>query len=562
MCRSPTTRPPTPPSHRLALVTALLYLHGVGDDGTRRDWWERMIAVSGLDLSGIDVIAPDYADLLAAPSSSLRQIGPAPVTSGHPGAEDRRSYRAGQAERHSAMVSAGSDSHWPHRRRGFARVPGMIDAIGERIVIGMLYEEVGRYIDEDRRRRAILRRALDVLPAGPVVIIGHSLGALVALELIRHLPDDTDVPLLVTAASALARRRLPEDLVHLNDEFPYHRVGGWVNVYNPADPVTRGLPIGMRFPQTIDVSVRAGFADHALATCLADPGVARVVAGSLVAVSPELSRDVDELPLGDALTVAQLQLTGHMEQLLAADPATTVEALTTFMMARRVAGERLALRGSEQHLEWDRDHGDLLRHHVAEKDIPALLVRLCDPEPLAPLSVPVAPRILDEARRRVVADLGVPPAWLEVAARSTAEAATVFRPLRRRRRAPQPEPADDDEEIAATITASVRASLQPHAVGEVAPSTRFAAGVGDLRPACAELVARALTAHRVGTPGAGAPERTALSRLMVVLGEHRLRVSGQSGAHERLLAELRRRAETVASSLSWLARQGVGLRPV
>ena len=85
----------------------------------------------------------------------------------------------------------------------------MIDALGERIVIGMLYEEVGRYIDEERRRRAVLQRALDVLPSGPVVIIGHSLGALVALELIRHLPDDTTVPLLVTAASALARRRLP-----------------------------------------------------------------------------------------------------------------------------------------------------------------------------------------------------------------------------------------------------------------------------------------------------------------------------------------------------------------
>lgn len=543
-------------------MTTLLYLHGVGDDGTRRDWWDRMSAVSGLDLSGISVVAPDYADLLTAPSVSLRQTPPPRVTSGTPLAGDRRAYRARQSERHTAMVAAGSDSHWPHRRRGFARVPGMIDALGERIVIGMLYEEVGRYIDEERRRRAVLQRALDVLPSGPVVIIGHSLGALVALELIRHLPDDTTVPLLVTAASALARRRLPEDLIHLNDNFPYHRVGGWVNVYNPADPVTRGLPIGMRFPQTIDVSVRAGFADHALATCLADPGMAGVVGDALLAEEPSRLSPSAKLPLADSLAVARLQLTWHMEQLLAADPATTVESLTSFMMARRVIGERLALGGSPDQLDWDRDHTDLLRHGVAEADIPALLVRLCDPDPFAPLSVSVSPRVMAEAQKRVVADLGVPPAWLEVAQRSTAEAAAVFRPLRRRRRAPEPEPADDDEEIAATITASVRASLRPHAVTDVPPSHRFAAGVGDLRPACTELVARALTAHRVGTPGAGAPERTALSRLMVVLGEHRLRVSGEPGAHERLLAELRRRAETVASSLSWLARQGVGLRPV
>ena len=57
-------------------MTTLLYLHGVGDDGTRRDWWDRMSAVSGLDLSGISVVAPDYADLLTAPSVSLRQTPP------------------------------------------------------------------------------------------------------------------------------------------------------------------------------------------------------------------------------------------------------------------------------------------------------------------------------------------------------------------------------------------------------------------------------------------------------------------------------------------------------
>jgi hypothetical protein len=51
------------------------------------------------------------------------------------------------------------------------------------------------------------------------------------------------------------------------------------------------------------------------------------------------------------------------------------------------------------------------------------------------------------------------------------------------------------------------------------------AGLGDIRPACTELIARALTAHRVGTPAAGTVERTVLSRLLVLLGEQRVRVS-------------------------------------
>jgi hypothetical protein len=167
----------------------------------------------------------------------------------------------------------------------------------------------------------------------------------------------------------------------------------------------------------------------------------------------------------------------------------------------------------------------------------------------------------------VVADLGVPPAWFEVARRSRAEAAAVFRPLRRRGRASVPPEWDDDSEplddadrlVAAGITVAVSESLRPLAIGE-APASAVTAGLGDIRPACTELIARALTAHRVGTPAAGTVERTVLSR--VLLGEQRVRVSKHADGHERLRAQLRRRAATVAASLSWLARQGVGLQAV
>lgn len=550
-------------------MTTLLYLHGVGDDGTRREWWDTLIGAADSPLPGVRVVAPDYGELISMDSASLPTVGHPPITSGHPTPADRRAYRAGQAQRHADLITAGSTAMWPLRRRGFARIPGMIDAIGEKIVMGMIYEEVGRYVVDDQRRRAILDRALAVLPdSGPVVIVGHSLGALVALEVIRHLPDGVHVPLLVTAASALARRTLPEDLTRLNAEFPYDRVDGWVNVFNTADPVTRGLPIGLRFPQAIDVSVDAGFADHNLSACLADEGVARVIARALHEgrTMPAAGiADAAALDLAHVLGLTRLQTTWHMEQLLAADPATTVSSLTRFMMARRVVGEGAALRGDPALLEWDRDHGDELRRRVAEGDLPAALVRLAASDPMAPLQLPIDPRIETEARRRVVADLGVPPAWLEVAERSLVDAAAVFKPLRRRNRAPEPPDLEldaDDAEIAASITASVRHSLEPMAVAEPVAASRFAAGLGDLRPACIELVARALTAHRLGTPGAGSRERIVLSRLMVLLGEHRVRVSTQPQGHDRLLAQLRRRAATVAAGLSWLATQGVGLEAV
>jgi len=71
-----------------------------------------------------------------------------------------------------------------------------------------------------------------------------------------------------------------------------------------------------------------------------------------------------------------------------------------------------------------------------------------------------------------------------------------------------------------------------------------------------------LTAHRLGIPAAGTEERTVLSRLMVILGDHRARITAQPGNHDRLLSELRRRAATVGHSLSWLADQGLGLAPL
>lgn len=542
-------------------MTTLLYLHGVGDDGTRRDWWDSLTLAADSPLPGVTVIAPDFSDLLTMPTAELPPLPHPPHTRARSGEADRRRFRAAQAQRHSDLVAAGSDAAWPHPRRGFARIPDVIDAIGEKFVMGFVYGEVGRFVVEEQRRRAVLQRVLAALPPhGDVVVVGHSLGALVALDVIRHLPDRIDVPLLVTAASALARRNLPTDLESLNSTFPYDRVAGWINIFNTADPVTRGLPIGLRFPQAIDVSVSAGFAEHALASCLADPGAARLVARSLheagaVAALPTAGTDVG---LTHAMRLVDLQLTWHLEQIVATDPATGVGDMTELLMARRVIGEGTALRGTPDLLEWDRDHAHVLRTRIAEADLPAVLVHLATADPLAGLSVTVPERHLAAARRQVVADLGVPPAWLEVAKRSHTDAATALRPLKLRRTASAPEPlTGDDTRLAASITHQVRESLRPLAITE-APESRRPEGLGDIRPACRELIARALTAHRLGTPAAGTPERTVLSRLMVLLGEQRVGLAGRPG-HERLRAQLRRRAATVAESLSWLARQGVGL---
>ena len=184
----------------------LLYLHGVGDDGTRRDWWPVLQQTSGSDLGSVDIYAPDYSDLL---DGRTRAEAPHRTSFVRPHFHllARRQYRARQSDLHSQLLQSGAESLWPYRRRGFGRVPGVLDAIGEKFVLGVIYDEVGRYVRDDQLRRSIRERVLEVMPtSGRIVIVGHSLGALIALDLLHHLPGDVEIPILITAASSLARR--------------------------------------------------------------------------------------------------------------------------------------------------------------------------------------------------------------------------------------------------------------------------------------------------------------------------------------------------------------------
>jgi pimeloyl-ACP methyl ester carboxylesterase len=168
----------------------------------------------------------------------------------------------------------------------------MIDAIGEKIVMGMIYEEVGRYVDEDRHRRAVLDRVLAQLPdSGPIVIIGHSLGALVALEVILT-PSPTGSTSPVGDRSLGAGSAQPTGgPCDAQRRVPYDRIDGWINVYNTADPVTRGCRSACGSPRRSMSASPAGSPTTRWRR-VADVGVASVIAASLHA-SPDLC-------LGDA----------------------------------------------------------------------------------------------------------------------------------------------------------------------------------------------------------------------------------------------------------------------
>lgn len=535
----------------------LLYLHGVGDDGTRRDWWSVLRSIAGDPLDDIEVLAPDYSDLLSG-DTPVRVSGLPPMAFPHPPLLSRRSYRARQSALHADLMAVGAGSVWPYRRRGFGRVPDLIDAVGERFVMDVIYDEVNRYTREERLRRAVRMRVEEMLPpSGRVVILGHSLGALVAIDLVRHLPDGVDVPLLVTAASALARRRLPGTVADLPHTFPYDRVGGWINVFNPSDAVTRGRPIGMQFPQAIDVVAAGSLGDHSLATCVTEPGVAKVLLDSLRHPghphhTETLFGDEEPLPLPTAAELVSLSLVQHIAELSALEPRVKSESVRRFEAARQLVILRAAKRTGDTVFHANRDPGAVVHERLAEPHLPAALVRIVLDDPLGDLNVTARRRIVAEARRRVAMDIGIPPDWLELARACLKEARTAL-PRRERRRVPaRPSPR------AIALAGEIDQSLAPLGLIRTWEGTSDGA-IGDITPACTELVARALVAGRLGQPDPGTEERAGLNRALLLLGDAKARAM-QYG-DQALADQATAAAEAVGGSLTYLARRGLGIGP-
>lgn len=123
--------------------------------------------------------------------------------------------------------------------------------------------EIQRYRAFPGVRAAVRRTCLTQLPAGHVIVVGHSLGAVVAFDLMHYLPKQTHVDLLLTIGSPMARRQWRETLQPLRGEFPTAAVTSWVNLVNKGDWVTAGDGIHLWYPQAIDVFASLGLGNHA-----------------------------------------------------------------------------------------------------------------------------------------------------------------------------------------------------------------------------------------------------------------------------------------------------------
>lgn len=122
--------------------------------------------------------------------------------------------------------------------------------------------EIQRYRANAPLRAAVRERCLQQLPAGDVLLVAHSLGSVVAFDMLHYLPRTTHVELLLTIGSPMARKPWRATLDQYRGRFPTGSVTSWINLVNTGDWVTGGDGIHLWYPQAIDTYESLGLGNH------------------------------------------------------------------------------------------------------------------------------------------------------------------------------------------------------------------------------------------------------------------------------------------------------------
>jgi len=261
----------------MATDPVLVYLHGVG--GVRPGWAEHLLVDQQIEhrIDRVRIVAPSYTSILSAEFDDAELDDAEFDVEGYEGdvegyavdAESTARYRTRQREL-AARVAECSDVvpaglAWPSLlpRPGRWPIAGFLDSPA-RFIGGL--DQARRYVRDPRLRDRVLaqvRSSMSVLPAsqsGPLVLIGHSLGAVVALDLLAEL--DRPVDLLVTVGAPLGHPDISQRLVTRGIDLA--RLGSWLNVVHLLDPVPLGHGAGAMFPAATDAFLPVLAGGHGL----------------------------------------------------------------------------------------------------------------------------------------------------------------------------------------------------------------------------------------------------------------------------------------------------------
>ncbi|MFI0141426.1 trypsin-like serine peptidase [Streptomyces luteogriseus] len=194
---------------------------------------------------------------------------------------------------YEAAARAGMPQNGPATTEGFGS--GLVGALHRPLswlaarsdldewTIATFLRDVDLYLGDSAVRQAVLDGVMETMPtSGELVLVTHSLGTVVGMDLLTRLPDGLDPVLLVTAGSPLGLDGVNDRLLTRGPHRP-PRVRDWVNVWCPTDAVAIGCPLeDERWGKLTQLAVSNGRdRAHKIEEYLGHPTAAREIRGVL-----------------------------------------------------------------------------------------------------------------------------------------------------------------------------------------------------------------------------------------------------------------------------------------
>lgn len=237
----------------------LLFLHGRGQEGRDPDQLRRMWTAGlnqGLTLAGTgtidpaDVYFPFYGDVLL--EAAAAQESAVAITEGDALYEQlvaEAAARLGMPAKLDGTELAGAEGLQSFGSGLLGKMHEHLSWIAARsgldgIIIARIFKDVASYLDDDQTRRRVLDTVMgDAVPnSGRLILVSHSLGTVVAMDLLSRLPAELEVELFVTAGSPLGLDAVYNKLLVRGAHRP-DRIRHWLNTWYAGDPVAIGCPL-------------------------------------------------------------------------------------------------------------------------------------------------------------------------------------------------------------------------------------------------------------------------------------------------------------------------------
>jgi pimeloyl-ACP methyl ester carboxylesterase len=233
--------------------TILVFLHGVGAGDPENRWISQLsrtlVDIGYPDLNSVDIITPKFAHALKGFDGTESLPG---VTIKNPPRDEARQNRR-DFERRAGAIEFRLGRH--DRGDGYPGADAVIDAA----LANPKFSQARNYLHDPQIRAQVLNRILASLPEqGRIVIVAHSLGSVIAADLLRRLPVNVEVAGMVTIGSPLASERFVVDKLRENLKEPPTNLAWWVNFWNANDPVSARRGASSAFPWLVDFRLDSG----------------------------------------------------------------------------------------------------------------------------------------------------------------------------------------------------------------------------------------------------------------------------------------------------------------